>query len=265
MKDRESNQSQQGTLSKKARIFLDYAATCPNATIRYKAKNMVLHVYSDAAYLIMTEARSCYAGNFSLSDWPSPRPKNPNPARNVPINTECKTLRNVVSLSGEDKTCGTFNSIKTAIDMQPFLTVLYHKQPVTLLKINNSTTELFVNLGMKPKHSKIWDMKWHWLIDKYFLEKFIVYCYRGKNNDSYYSTKHHPPIYHCQMRPWYIHTPNLVKIIHQTIRLCKGELNRFLGTHSCVYYLMTIRSERKFMTKKCHMVRQLNCPRQHIM
>ena len=36
----------------------------------YKASNMVLHVDSDAAYLTMPEARSCYAGHFYLSNWP---------------------------------------------------------------------------------------------------------------------------------------------------------------------------------------------------
>ena len=36
-----------------ARMLLEYAATYPNATIHYKSSDMVLHVYSDAAYLTM--------------------------------------------------------------------------------------------------------------------------------------------------------------------------------------------------------------------
>ena len=31
--------------------LLNYAATHPNATIRYTASNMVLHIHSDASYL----------------------------------------------------------------------------------------------------------------------------------------------------------------------------------------------------------------------
>ena len=31
---------------------------------------MVLHVYSDASYIIMLEARGCYAGHFYLSNCP---------------------------------------------------------------------------------------------------------------------------------------------------------------------------------------------------
>ena len=49
---------------KKATILLDYATTYPNLVICYKTINMVLHLDSYAAYLTMTEARSCYAANF---------------------------------------------------------------------------------------------------------------------------------------------------------------------------------------------------------
>ena len=52
----------------KAKWFLDYSATYPNAIIRYHASKMVLHIDSDAAYLVMTEYRSVYAGHFYLSD-----------------------------------------------------------------------------------------------------------------------------------------------------------------------------------------------------
>ena len=63
--------------------------------------------------------------------------------------------------------------------MQPSLFALDHKQPATPLKLENSTTEEFVKFGMKPKCSKTWDMKWHWLIDKDVLEKLRVYWDKG--------------------------------------------------------------------------------------
>ena len=76
---------------------------------------------------------------------------------------ECKTIQNVVYYAAEYETCGTFNNRKIAIVIRPDLTALDHKQPAKPLKTNNSTTEGFLNLGMKPKRSKTWDMKWHWL------------------------------------------------------------------------------------------------------
>ena len=52
----------------KAKWFLDYAATYPNAIIRYHAIQLVLHVDSDDAYLFMPEARSVYVRHFYLND-----------------------------------------------------------------------------------------------------------------------------------------------------------------------------------------------------
>ena len=152
-----------------------YAATYPNETIRYKASDMVLHVDPDAVYLVMSEARSFYNGHFYLSYWPSPKLMKPNPEINVPIHTYCKTIRNVVSSVVESETYGTFNTSKAAILMWPALIILDHKQLAKPLKTNNSTTEGFLNSGMKPKRSKTWDMKWHWLRDKDAFEQMRVY------------------------------------------------------------------------------------------
>ena len=77
--------------------------------------------------------------------------------------------------------------------MRPDLIALEHKKTATPLKTYNSTKEGFVNLGMKPKCSKRWDMKCHWLRDKEVLEQLRVYWYKGTNNDADYFTKYHPP------------------------------------------------------------------------
>ena len=142
-----------------------YAATYPNAIIRYKVRSMAIHVGSDAAYLTMLESIRCYTGNLYLGDFPSPRPIKPNPERNGPINTDFKTIHNVVSSVAESETCGTFNNEKTIV-MRPELIALYHKQPTTPPKTDNYMIEGFVNSDMKPNFSKTWDMKLHWLRDK---------------------------------------------------------------------------------------------------
>ena len=128
----------------KSRLSLDYAATYPNAILRNKSSDMVLHVDSDIAYITMPEARRCYAGRFYLRNWPSPSRIKPNPERNGPIHTESKTIRNVVSSAAGAETCGTFKNGKTDIGMRPTLISLYHKQPAIPLKTYNSTTEGFV-------------------------------------------------------------------------------------------------------------------------
>ena len=48
----------------KDKWFLGYAATYPNAIIRYHASKLVLHIDSEAVYLVMPESHSVYAGYF---------------------------------------------------------------------------------------------------------------------------------------------------------------------------------------------------------
>ena len=57
----------QTTLNKLKRL-LDYVATYPDATIRYRASKMVLQVDTDAAYLVLPKARSCCSGHYYLTN-----------------------------------------------------------------------------------------------------------------------------------------------------------------------------------------------------
>ena len=47
---------------------MDYVYTYPNTFIRYYASDMVLHVDSDAAYLVAPRARSRVAGYFYMGN-----------------------------------------------------------------------------------------------------------------------------------------------------------------------------------------------------
>jgi hypothetical protein len=48
--------------------LLDYLATHPDATIRYHASDMILHIHSDASYLSVSSARSRLGGLFFCGD-----------------------------------------------------------------------------------------------------------------------------------------------------------------------------------------------------
>jgi hypothetical protein len=71
--------------------LLDYAATHPDAVIRFKASDTVLYVKSNASYLSETKARSQVAGYHYLSEAPAspnkaPLADAPSPPLNGPIN-----------------------------------------------------------------------------------------------------------------------------------------------------------------------------------
>ena len=73
----------------KAQRLMDYMHAHPSAYMRHYASGMVLHMDSDAAYLIAPKARSRVAGYFHLSDHPN---ITKHPKRNGAILVECKIL-----------------------------------------------------------------------------------------------------------------------------------------------------------------------------
>ena len=120
----------------KCQHLMDYAATYPNVFIRYHASDMVLHVDSDAAYLVAPKARSRIAEYYYLSDHPS---KINHPTLNGAILVEFKTLHHVISSAAEAEVAGAFHNAQTTIPIHHFLGCLNHPQPPTPLKTDNST------------------------------------------------------------------------------------------------------------------------------
>jgi hypothetical protein len=186
------------------KMLLDYAATYPLAILRYHASDMVLHVDTDAAYLVLPNARSRYAGHYILSDTPPPLQTKPDPKPNGAIMTICKTIRGVMASAAETETAGVFGNAQETIPCRISLLALGHPQPATPLKTDNSTSDSFVHANIKQRRSKTWDMRWNWLRDKATHEQLRIYWDKGENNNADYFTKHHPPAHHRAMRPKYV-------------------------------------------------------------
>jgi hypothetical protein len=82
----------------KAKQLLDYLATHPDATIRFRASDMILNVHSHASYLSETKAHSHACGHFFMG-W---SPKDGDPIRlNGAFFTLCTILRFVVASAAE--------------------------------------------------------------------------------------------------------------------------------------------------------------------
>ena len=120
---------------------MDYVYTYPNTFIRYNASDMVLHIDSDAAYLVAPKARSRVAGYFHLSNHPSNKSKN---TLNGAVHIECKILRHVVSSTAEAETAGIFHNAQMAIPIRIVLQALDHPQPPTPIETDNSTANGFI-------------------------------------------------------------------------------------------------------------------------
>jgi hypothetical protein len=131
------------------KMLMDYAATYSLAIIRYFASDMVLHIDSDAAYLVLPNARSRYAGHYFLSDRPPPPPAKLTPKPNGAILTICKTIRGVMGSAAEAETGGVYGNAQEAIACRISLLALGHPQPATPLKTDNSMANSFVHADIK--------------------------------------------------------------------------------------------------------------------
>ena len=101
---------------------MDYVHTYPNATIRYHASDICLHIDYDAEYLVQPQAQSRVAGHFCLSEKIIDRTPTPNPKSNGPILIECRTVRNLISLSAEAEKIGIFHNSKVSVPIRTALT-----------------------------------------------------------------------------------------------------------------------------------------------
>jgi hypothetical protein len=148
--------------------LLNYAATHPDATLRYTASGMVLYLHSDASYLSESEARSRVGGHFFLSDKPSDPSQPPihQPVQNGAIHTVSSILKNVMSSAAEAEFAGLFHNAKDAIAIRTTLIKMGHPQPPTPIHTDNSTATGITNGTVRQRKSKAMDMRFYWIQDR---------------------------------------------------------------------------------------------------
>jgi hypothetical protein len=121
----------------KAKQLLDYLATHPDVTIRFRAPDMILNVHSDASYLSKTKAHSHVCSHFFMR-W---SPKDWDPIKlNGEFFTLCTILRFVVASAAAAELGALFLNCKECIIFRLALEELGHPQPQTPVHCNNATT-----------------------------------------------------------------------------------------------------------------------------
>jgi hypothetical protein len=113
--------------------LLDYAATHPDAILRYKRSDMALHVHSNALYLSEPEVRSRAGGHHFLSSRPTnPTTKAPSrqPTNNASIHAECSVLRNAMASAAEAEIGALYINNQTAEVFRTTLIKMGHSIPI---------------------------------------------------------------------------------------------------------------------------------------
>jgi hypothetical protein len=194
--------------------LLDYLATHPDATIRYHASDMILHIHYDASYLSVSNARSRLGGLFFCGD-KSPHEDNLNGS----ILNAASVIKNVVASAAESEVGACFQNAQSGAPLRVTLAELGHIQPPTPLRTDNSTAFGILNEKIKQKRSKAMDMRYHWLTDRVRQKQFDVYWRPGRENLGDYHTKHLSAQHHKDMRGLILHQANSLQVLRGCVKI----------------------------------------------
>jgi hypothetical protein len=158
--------------------LLDYCVPHPNATIRYKASDMILWIHSDASYLSASKARSRAGGHFFLGNKPSNQPEEGNGA----ILNTATIMGNTLSSAAKAECGAMFNNTKTAVALRNTLEEMGHEQPPTPVQVDNFMAVGFANKQLKQQRSKSMDMRYYWVQDRVAQKQFHIYWRPGHTN-----------------------------------------------------------------------------------
>jgi hypothetical protein len=126
--------------------LLDYLATHTDATIRYHASDMILHIHSDASYLSVSNASNHLGCLFFCGD-KSPQEDNLNGSI---LNVDF-VIKNVVASAAESEVGACFQNFQSGAPLRVTFAELGHIQPPTPLRTDNSTAFGILNKTIKQK------------------------------------------------------------------------------------------------------------------
>jgi hypothetical protein len=188
--------------------LLNYAASNPEATVRFHASDMCLKIHSDASYLSEPKARSRAGGHFFLSaNSPLPTATSFPPPENGAIHTLSSIMKVVLSSATEAELAACFFNAKEGVMIRIILIEMGHAQPTTPIQVDNNCAAGIANNTVKQRRSKAIDMRFYWLQDRECQGQFHIHWRKGAENLADYFTKHHSPAHHRRMRPTYLHMP----------------------------------------------------------
>jgi len=211
--------------------LLDYLASHPNATIQYRASDMILNIHSDASYLSESKARSRACGHYFLG-WV---PKDGEPIKlNGAIFTLCNVLKWVVASAAEAELGALFLNCKEGKVMRTILEEMGHTQPATPVHCNNATAVGIANKTIKRLRSKSMEMRFFWIVDQAKWGRFAIRWHPGLENLGDYQSKHHVGAHHSNVRPWYLHMKNSPWLLPwalapRSMRGCVGSSHGYQG------------------------------------
>ena len=159
-----------------AHQLLDFAATHPDAVVRYTASDMVLRVFT--AMLPIRPSPSpapapavCVILAPSLTQQP---PRSPRLRQMVPFTSTAK-VRVIVASATEAEFAALFFNAQDACMLRTTLAELGHTQPATAIQTDNECAMGALPMTLvKQKRSKAIDKRFYWIRDRVRQNQFKV-------------------------------------------------------------------------------------------
>ena len=179
------------------RLF-QYVSKWRNATMRIRASDMQLQVYSDASYLSESKSRSRAGGFMYLGKC------GPGQVPNAPIVYLSTIISTVVDSAASAEYAALFINAQAATSIRQTLEELGYPQTATPITCDNSCAVGIANKSFTQKRSKTIDMRYHWIQDQILLGNLTVTWEAGKDNLADFFTKAHPVSHHLEMMKTYL-------------------------------------------------------------
>jgi hypothetical protein len=128
------------------RQLLDYLATQEEAVLTYSRSDMKLAVHSGASYLSEPQACSRAGGHFFLS-YDEKVPRNNGAILNI-----AHIIKHVMSSATEAELVALYIMARDAVYIRIMLEEMGHKQPPTLIQMDNAMADAVINGKVQPKH-----------------------------------------------------------------------------------------------------------------
>jgi hypothetical protein len=184
--------------------LLNYAATHPDAAVRFHKSDMILYIHGT---------------DNEPADIKRP---------NGPIHVESRIMKNVMAAASEAEIGTLFHNGQEGAHIRQILKELGREQAQpTRMTTDSSTADGFANNRTKVRRSKAMDMRFYWVQDRVKNGEFAVHWLNGERNLADYFTKHHPPSHHMKMRPVYLQTSNQ-PVAHVCTSDCRGPVSQDL-------------------------------------
>ena len=167
---------------------------------------MHLWIHSDASY--PNELKSCSrnGGFFYLSDKPKLRIKRNDtpPKLNSPVLVNSKIIDTVISSVQESETGSGFINGKDDVPLCNSLHEMGHIQGPTPIIFDNIVVNGIIIVTVVQCRSKVMDMRFYCICDRFRQKKIHVSWKQGKRNISDYPSKHHSTKHQIYIRPTFV-------------------------------------------------------------